>query len=301
MVDEDLSRGRGLGEVGSQSPSRDTTTSLLGPRRSPCAVSRRSSLDSATSIRLVTAALTPAAAKPRAERRDQVRRRRAACTRRAQLRSSAGWQRHAAAARRTTSMARERPSWSTTPGSAQHSPDFGARVIELDGDAGETTRNHSTHVAGTVGGNGANSNGNDLAGNLNGGTANQRAGMAPSVNICSFGSMLDRRAVQQPGRPQRQLHDRARQRRPPGDDVPRQQRRPERLPVRTARARHRHGDPIYQIVRGSINGQRSCSSSPPGTNGGRWAAAERSSRRSRRRRPRRTPLSSAPSTRTTTR
>ena len=67
-------------------------------------------------------------------------------------------------------------------------PDFGARVIELDGDAGETTRNHSTHVAGTVGGNGANSNGNDSAGNPNGGTANQWAGMAPSVNIRSFGS-----------------------------------------------------------------------------------------------------------------
>ncbi len=67
-------------------------------------------------------------------------------------------------------------------------PDFGARVIELDGDAGETTRNHSTHVAGTVGGNGANSNGNDSAGNPNNGTANQWAGMAPAVNIRSFGS-----------------------------------------------------------------------------------------------------------------
>ncbi len=67
-------------------------------------------------------------------------------------------------------------------------PDFGARVIEFDGDATETTRDHSTHVAGTVGGSGINSNGNDSVGNPNGGTANQWAGMAPGVNIRSFGS-----------------------------------------------------------------------------------------------------------------
>ena len=67
-------------------------------------------------------------------------------------------------------------------------PDFGARVIETDGDATETTRAHSTHVAGTVGGDGSNSNGTDSAGNPNGGTAGQWAGMAPAVNIRSFGS-----------------------------------------------------------------------------------------------------------------
>jgi hypothetical protein len=67
-------------------------------------------------------------------------------------------------------------------------PDFGTRVIETDTDPNETTRDHSTHVAGTAGGSGANSNGNDSAGNPNGGTANQWAGMAPGVNIRSFGS-----------------------------------------------------------------------------------------------------------------
>jgi subtilisin family serine protease len=67
-------------------------------------------------------------------------------------------------------------------------PDFGTRVIELDPDPAETVRDHSTHVAGTVGGSGANSNGNDSVGNLNGGAANQWAGMAPGVNIRSFGS-----------------------------------------------------------------------------------------------------------------
>ncbi len=66
--------------------------------------------------------------------------------------------------------------------------DFAGRVIELDGDASETVRDHSTHVAGTVGGDGSNSNGNDSAGNPNGGTANQWAGMAPGVNFRSFGS-----------------------------------------------------------------------------------------------------------------
>lgn len=66
--------------------------------------------------------------------------------------------------------------------------DFAGRVLEFDGDATETTRNHSTHVAGTVGGDGSNSNGNDSAGNPNGGTAGQWAGMAPGVNFRSFGS-----------------------------------------------------------------------------------------------------------------
>jgi hypothetical protein len=66
-------------------------------------------------------------------------------------------------------------------------PDFGARVIELDGDATETVRDHSTHVAGTVAGSGANSNGVDSAGNPNGGAPNQWAGMAPGANLRSFG------------------------------------------------------------------------------------------------------------------
>jgi hypothetical protein len=65
-------------------------------------------------------------------------------------------------------------------------PDFAGRVLETE--AGEDVRNHSTHVAGTVGGSGANSNGNDSAGNPNGGAANQWAGMAPAVNLRSFGS-----------------------------------------------------------------------------------------------------------------
>jgi hypothetical protein len=67
-------------------------------------------------------------------------------------------------------------------------PDFGARVIELDGDAAETVRDHSTHVAGTVAGSGVNSNGVDSAGTPNGGTPNQWAGMAPGANLRSFGA-----------------------------------------------------------------------------------------------------------------
>jgi len=67
-------------------------------------------------------------------------------------------------------------------------PDFAGRIVELDGDASETVRDHSTHVAGTVGGDGSNSNGNDSVGNPNGGSAGQWAGMAPAVNIRSFGS-----------------------------------------------------------------------------------------------------------------
>jgi subtilisin family serine protease len=66
--------------------------------------------------------------------------------------------------------------------------DFAGRLIQIDTDATETTRNHSTHVAGTMGGDGSQSNQNDSAGNPNGGTANQWAGMAPAVNIRSFGA-----------------------------------------------------------------------------------------------------------------
>jgi hypothetical protein len=67
-------------------------------------------------------------------------------------------------------------------------PDFAGRVLEVDGDLTETTRDHSTHVAGTVAGSGANSAGNDSAGTPNGGTANQWAGMAAGANLRSFGS-----------------------------------------------------------------------------------------------------------------
>jgi hypothetical protein len=63
-------------------------------------------------------------------------------------------------------------------------PDFGARIIQNDG---SSIADHSTHVAGTVGGSGANSNGNNSAGNPNGGTANQWVGMAPGANMRSFG------------------------------------------------------------------------------------------------------------------
>jgi hypothetical protein len=67
-------------------------------------------------------------------------------------------------------------------------PDFGTRVLQVDADPTETTRDHSTHVAGTVAGSGANSTGNDSAGTPNGGTANQWAGMAAGANLRSFGS-----------------------------------------------------------------------------------------------------------------
>ena len=63
-------------------------------------------------------------------------------------------------------------------------PDFGTRIVQSDT---SSIADHSTHVAGTVGGSGANSNGNNSAGNPNGGTANQWIGMAPNVNIRSFG------------------------------------------------------------------------------------------------------------------
>jgi hypothetical protein len=64
--------------------------------------------------------------------------------------------------------------------------DFAGRLLELD--AADNVRAHSTHVAGSFAGSGANSTGNDSAGNPNGGTANQWAGMAPAANIRSFGS-----------------------------------------------------------------------------------------------------------------
>jgi subtilisin family serine protease len=64
-------------------------------------------------------------------------------------------------------------------------PDFGTRIIESDSSA--DIDEHATHVAGTVGGSGINSDGLDSAGNPNGGSSMQWRGMAPSVNIRSFG------------------------------------------------------------------------------------------------------------------
>lgn len=56
--------------------------------------------------------------------------------------------------------------------------DFGARLIHGDAD---TVSEHSTHVAGTVGGSGANSV-------AQGGTTNQWRGMAPAVDLISYGT-----------------------------------------------------------------------------------------------------------------
>ena len=71
-------------------------------------------------------------------------------------------------------------------------PDFAGRVVQTDPDTGGTTpvptRRHSTHVAGTALGSGANSNGVDSAGAANNGTANQWAGVAPGANLATYGS-----------------------------------------------------------------------------------------------------------------
>jgi hypothetical protein len=64
-------------------------------------------------------------------------------------------------------------------------PDFAGRILSQDG---SNVRRHSTHVGGTVAGDGANSNGNDSAGNANGGTAGQWAGMAPATGLHTYGS-----------------------------------------------------------------------------------------------------------------
>ncbi len=73
-------------------------------------------------------------------------------------------------------------------GMAQHS-DFDARITQSDSDGSAPTRSHSTHVAGRVLGNGANSNGNDSAGTGNGGSANQWAGLATAANLATFASL----------------------------------------------------------------------------------------------------------------
>ena len=63
--------------------------------------------------------------------------------------------------------------------------DFGSRILETD--PGLYVGLHATHVAGTLGGDGSNSDGADTAGNQNRGTPRQWAGMAPEVNFRSFG------------------------------------------------------------------------------------------------------------------
>ena len=76
-------------------------------------------------------------------------------------------------------------------------PDFGNRVLQTDGSA--EIGNHATHVAGTLGGNGANSAGRDRSGHANGGTSRQWAGVAPEVSFRSFGTSGSRDALYDSG------------------------------------------------------------------------------------------------------
>lgn len=64
-------------------------------------------------------------------------------------------------------------------------PDFAGRILSQDS---SNVRRHSTHVGGTVGGDGSNSDGNDSAGTANGGTPGQWAGMAPAAGLHTYGS-----------------------------------------------------------------------------------------------------------------
>jgi hypothetical protein len=63
-------------------------------------------------------------------------------------------------------------------------PDFNGRIAQTDADASVPVRHHSTHVAGTVLGSGANS---DQNGNT--GTPGQFAGMAPGATLATYGSI----------------------------------------------------------------------------------------------------------------
>ncbi|WP_218583550.1 S8 family serine peptidase, partial [Candidatus Nitrosotalea sp. FS] len=63
-------------------------------------------------------------------------------------------------------------------------PDFGERIIEQDN---SPVQEHATHVTGTLGGSGINSDGEDANGRENGGTSGQWQGMAPDIMIRSFG------------------------------------------------------------------------------------------------------------------
>ena len=64
-------------------------------------------------------------------------------------------------------------------------PDFTGRILQSD--VGTGIGQHATHVAGTLGGNGANSDGFDSNNNLNGGTSNKWTGMAPQIEFSTFG------------------------------------------------------------------------------------------------------------------
>ncbi len=79
-------------------------------------------------------------------------------------------------------------------GLAAHS-DYNGRIVQTDADTGIRTSDHSTHVAGTVLGDGSNSNGNDSAGNPNNGTANQWRGLAPAANLATYASGGDNRST----------------------------------------------------------------------------------------------------------
>jgi hypothetical protein len=72
-------------------------------------------------------------------------------------------------------------------GLAAHS-DYNGRIVQTDTDAGIRTSDHSSHVAGTVLGDGSNSTGNDSAGNPNNGTANQWRGFAPAASLATYAS-----------------------------------------------------------------------------------------------------------------
>jgi len=64
-------------------------------------------------------------------------------------------------------------------------PDFTGRILQSD--IGIGIGEHATHVAGTLGGSGINSDGVDSENNSNGGSVNQWAGMAPQIAIRTFG------------------------------------------------------------------------------------------------------------------
>ncbi len=64
-------------------------------------------------------------------------------------------------------------------------PDFTGRI--LSSDVGTGIGQHATHVAGILGGSGANSDGIDSNNNPNQGTPNKWAGMAPQIQIRTFG------------------------------------------------------------------------------------------------------------------
>lgn len=66
----------------------------------------------------------------------------------------------------------------------KHHPDFGDRIIAQDN---SQVQEHATHVTGTLGGSGINSDSDDANGRKNSGTSRQWEGMAPEIRIRSFG------------------------------------------------------------------------------------------------------------------